>query len=101
MSMNAGGGRILLRPLEIGDVLDGTFQVYRRAFVPLITLMAVIVVPTSLLSLFSVLAMGVGRTSLFDRISTGASKAVVLAIVVLAVVASLANMVAAGAAVRV
>jgi len=45
--------------------------------------------------------MGVGRSSLFERLSTGASIAVVLAVVVLGIVASLANLVAAGAAVRV
>ena len=36
MAMNAGGRGIRLRPLDVGDVLDETFQVYRRNFVPLI-----------------------------------------------------------------
>ena len=101
MAMNAGGGGIRLRPLEIGDVLDATFQVYRRSFIPIITVMAVVVVPTSLLSLIAVLTMGVGQRSLFDSISVGASIAVVAAIFVLAIVASLAQLIAAGAAVRV
>jgi hypothetical protein len=47
-----------LRPLDIGDVLDETFRMYRKQFVPLITTMAIIVVPASLLSLVVTLATG-------------------------------------------
>jgi hypothetical protein len=101
MAMNAWDGGIRLRPLEIGDVLDETFRVYKRQFIPLITVMGVVVVPSSLLSLIVVLATGVSSSSVFDRISTGATIVAVLAVIVLAIVASLAQLVAAGAAVRV
>jgi hypothetical protein len=101
MAMDAWGGRIRLRPLGVGDVLDETFRVYKRQFIPLITVMAVVVVPVALLSLIVTLVTGAGSTSLFERLSMGATIVALLAIVVLAVVASLAQLVAAGAAVRV
>jgi Membrane domain of glycerophosphoryl diester phosphodiesterase len=101
MAMNAGGRGIRLRPLEIGDVLDETFQVYRRGFVPIITVMAIVVVPTALLSLIVVLITGIDQSSVFDRLSVGASIAAVAAIFVFAIVAGLAQLVASGAAVRV
>jgi hypothetical protein len=101
MAMNAGGTGIRLRPLEIGDVLNETFQVYRRGFVPFITVMAIVVVPTALLSLIVVLITGVDQWSVFDRLSVGASLAAVAAIFLFAIVAGLAQLVASGAAVRV
>ena len=108
MAMDTGPRGIRLRPLEIGDVLDETFQVYRRNFVPLITAMAIVVVPSSLLSLIGTLITGVGQAGLFDRLSPEASLAVLgagiaaaLVFVVLAVVAGLAHLVAAGAVVRI
>jgi len=58
MAIGPGSGGMRLRPLDIGDVLDETFRIYRRRFVPIITTMAVVVVPSSLLSLLVVLATG-------------------------------------------
>lgn len=105
MALNAGGGRIWLRPLEIGDVLDGTFQVYRRTFVPIVTVMAVVVIPTTLLSLPFAMLAGFNEATLArffqDSANLGAMIGGFVVIVLLAVVASLAQLVAAGAAVRV
>jgi len=47
-----------LRPLDIGDVLDETFRMYRRQFLPLITVMAIVVVPVSLVSAAVTLSTG-------------------------------------------
>jgi hypothetical protein len=58
MAIGPGGGGMRLRPLDIGDVLDETFRMYRRQFVPLVTTMAIVVVPASVLSLIVTLATG-------------------------------------------
>src|SRR5688572_22715451 len=99
MAMNAGGRGIRLRPLDIGDVLDETFQVYRRSFVPLITTMAIVLVPASLVLLVASVVTGLGfgmGESLFDRLSPeagmaliGAGIAAVFVIVVLAIASGL------------
>src|ERR1043165_6724518 len=59
MAIGPGSGGMRLRPLDIGDVLDETFRIYRRRFVPIVKTMAVVVVPSSLLSLEGELAAGV------------------------------------------
>src|SRR5687768_11894443 len=111
MAMNAGGRGIRLRPLDIGDVLDETFQVYRRGFVPLITTMAIVLVPMSLVllvvSVVTGLGFGIGQ-SMFDQLSPeaamaliGAGIAAVAVIFGLAVLSSLAQLIASGAAIRV
>ena len=80
MAMNAGGRGIRLRPLDIGDVLDETFQVYRRGFVPLITTMAIVLVPMSLVllvvSVVTGLGFGMGQ-SMFDQLSPEAAMALI------------------------
>lgn len=105
MAMNAGGGGIRLRPLEIGDVLDETFRVYKRQFVPLITTMGVVVVPTTVLSLPFALLAGVDQRTLArfleDTRNLGAVIGGVAVIFLLSIVAGLAQLVASGAAVRV
>jgi len=57
MAIGPWGG-IRLRPLDIGDVLDETFRVYRRQFLPLVTTMAVVVAPAALVTLAVTLATG-------------------------------------------
>jgi hypothetical protein len=66
MAIGPGGGGMRLRPLDIGDVLDETFRIYRRRFVPIITTMAVVVVPSSLLSLVLILLTGISGPN-FER----------------------------------
>lgn len=58
MAIGPGSGGMRLRPLDIGDVLDETFRMYRKQFVPLLTVMAIIVVPASVLSLVVTLVTG-------------------------------------------
>lgn len=98
MAMRADGGGFRLRPLAIGDVLDGTFQIYRRQFISFITVMAVVVVPSTLLSLLAALAGVLSETALARDIPTAAGITAVLLIFLLAIVASLAAIVAGGAA---
>jgi hypothetical protein len=101
--MGPGLGGIRARPLGIVDTLDATFQVYRRHFVAFITVMGVVIVPSAVLSLVVVLAAGLGETSLVRNVSPevllGVGIVGVLAIIVLAIVASLAQLVAGGAAI--
>lgn len=66
MAIGPGSGGMRLRPLDIGDVLDETFRIYRRRFVPIITTMAVVVVPSSLLSLVLILLTGISGPN-FER----------------------------------
>jgi hypothetical protein len=105
MATNAWGGGIRLRPLEIGDVLDETFRVYKRQFVPLITVMGLVVIPTSLVTLPLVLLGAVNEATLErffrDGLNLGLMIGGVAAIVVVAIISSLAQLLAAGAAVRV
>lgn len=105
MAMNAGGGGIRLRPLEIGDVLDETFRVYKRQFVPLITTMGVVVVPTTVLSLPFALLAGVDERTLARFFQDGANLAALIGgvavIFLVSIVAGLAQLVASGAAVRI
>ena len=105
MAMNAGGRGIRLRPLEIGDVLDETFQVYKRNFVPLITTMGVVVIPTTVLSLPIAILAGVDEQTMarfFENpANLGAVIGGVAVIFLLAIVANLAQLIAAGAAVRI
>jgi hypothetical protein len=112
MAMYGGPRGIRLRPLEIGDVLDETFRVYKQSFVQMITVMAVVVVPSALLTLIAtvlLIGVGVGATQgAFDHLSSeagmaalGAGIGVVLILVLVAIVTSLAQLVAAGVVVRV
>lgn len=105
MAMNAGGGRIWLRPLGIGDVLDGTFQVYRRSFVPIITVMAIVTVPSVLLSLPFALLTGVNERTMerfFENpTNIGTMIGGGILFFLLWIVLLAAQLVAAGAAVRV
>jgi hypothetical protein len=46
-----------LRPLDLGDILDGTFRLYRNNFVLLLTIVAVVQVPLAILrTLLAILA---------------------------------------------
>ena len=113
MAMNAGGRGIRLRPLDISDVLDELFRVYKQSFVPIITAMAIVVVPSALLTLFATLillglGLGMSQASITDRLSReatiallGAGIGAALIMFLLAIVTSLAQLVAAGALVRV
>jgi hypothetical protein len=107
MATGSGSGGIRLRPLDIGDVLDETFRVYRRQFLSLITAMAVVVVPTSLLSLLIALLTGINPTGMnrFNNIQDGrdfaAIAVAVVVIVIVAIVASLAHLVAAAAIIQI
>ena len=112
MAMYGGPRGIRLRPLEIGDVLDETFRVYKQSFVQFITVMAVVVVPSALLSLIATLLLigvGVGANQgAFDSLSReigmaalGAGIGVAFIMVLVAIVTSLAQLVAAGVVVRV
>jgi hypothetical protein len=102
MAMGSGGGGIRLRPLDIGDVLDETFKVYRRQFVALITVMGIVVIPTALITVPPALLMGISGENLARRMQeTGGIATFItafVAIFILAIVASLAHLVAAGAA---
>jgi hypothetical protein len=49
MTSGSGGGGIRLRPLGIGDLLDETFRIYRRHFLPFLVAMGVVLVPTIIL----------------------------------------------------
>jgi hypothetical protein len=101
MTMGADPRGFRLRPLEIGDVLDGTFQIYKRQFVTFITVMGLVIVPTSVLSVIAGIAAGVGG-SMAEELSSGLAAGLgitaVALIIVLAIVASLAQVVAGGAA---
>jgi hypothetical protein len=103
--MGSGGGGIRLRPLDIGDVLDETFRVYRRQFVAFMTVMGFVVVPSSLLSLLIVLATGFTGPAMTRAIQErGDFTSIAVAFVlfaILGIVASVAHLVAAGAAARV
>src|SRR5438046_8901840 len=55
-----------LRPLEIGDVLDETFRMYRRHFLLLAGISVIFSIPLAALS-------GYGYFALFDYISTQAT----------------------------
>jgi hypothetical protein len=91
-----------LRPLDIGDVLDETFRMYRKQFVPLITVMAIIVVPASLLSLVVTLATGFSGPMIQRTIEQRGDLTTVIAGVILLVmvglVAGLLQIAAVGAA---
>ena len=52
------GPGVRLRPLDIGDVLDETFRVWRRHILSFVLAMAVVVVPVSVLSTTLFLAFG-------------------------------------------
>jgi hypothetical protein len=71
MAIGPSSGGMRLRPLDIGDVLDETFRVYRRRFVPLITTMAIVAVPSSLLSLVVTLVTGFSGDELTRRLQQG------------------------------
>ena len=111
MAMNAGGRGSRLRPLDVGDVLDETFQVYRRGFVPLVTTMAVVLVPSTLLLTGGgiVLGLGVGfGQSMFESLSReatvaliGAGIAVGLVMFAIWIATLVAQLVATGAIVRI
>lgn len=109
--MYPAGRATRLRPLDIGDVLDETFQVYRRGFLPLITTMAIVLVPSALVMLVLGLVAGVGAgvgQSMFDRLSREAGMALIgvgiaafVVILLLALVSAAAQLVASGACIRV
>lgn len=109
--MYPAGRATRLRPLDIGDVLDETFQVYRRGFLPLITTMALVLVPSALVMLVLGLVAGVGAgvgQSMFDRLSREAGMALIgvgiaafVVILLLALVSAAAQLVASGACIRV
>jgi len=111
MAMNAGGRGIRLRPLDIGDVLDETFQVYRRGIVPLITTMALAIVPSTLLLTGAAILMGFGvgfGQSTFENLSREAAIALIgagivaaLVIVILWIATIAAQLLATGAVVRI
>jgi membrane-anchored glycerophosphoryl diester phosphodiesterase (GDPDase) len=112
MAMYGGPRGIRLRPLEIGDVLDETFRVYKQSFVQVITVMAIVVVPSALLSLIATLLLigvGVGAsqgafeglTPEIGMAALGAGIGVAFIMVLVAIVTSLAQLVAAGVVVRV
>jgi hypothetical protein len=80
-----------LRPLDIGDVLDETFRMYRKQFVPLITVMAIVVVPASLLSLVVTLATGFSAPMIERTIEQRGDLTTVIVGVILLVMAGLAT----------
>src|SRR5437867_13374851 len=58
-----------VRPLEIGDVLDETFRMYRRHFLLLAGMSVIFSIPLAALS-------GYGYFALFDYISTRARRSI-------------------------
>jgi Membrane domain of glycerophosphoryl diester phosphodiesterase len=111
MATNPGGRGIRLRPLDIGDVLDETFQAYRRGFVPIVTTMALAIVPSTLVLAGAAILMGLGfgfGGSMFDQLSReatvaliGAGIVAVLVLVGLWLLTIAAQLIATGAVVRV
>jgi hypothetical protein len=100
MAIGPGSGGMRLRPLDIGDVLDETFRIYRRRFVPIITTMAVVVVPSSLLSLGVILATGFSGPQLERAIERGDYTAAIVggaAFFVLGIVTAVISLAAVGA----
>lgn len=100
MAIGPGSGGMRLRPLDIGDVLDETFRIYRRRFVPIITTMAVVVVPSSLLSLVVVLATGFSGPQFERAFERGDYTGAIvggLAFFVLGVATAVINLAAVGA----
>jgi len=63
--MALGGGFVgfRMRPLSVGDILDETLLIFRRQFVAFITLTAVAVVPSALLSLVALLLVAMVTSS--------------------------------------
>ncbi|MGE3268075.1 MAG: glycerophosphoryl diester phosphodiesterase membrane domain-containing protein [Chloroflexota bacterium] len=54
MALGGGvAGVLRMRPLSVGDILDETLLIFRRQFLAFVTLTAVVVVPSALLSLGS------------------------------------------------
>jgi hypothetical protein len=102
MAIGPGRGGMRLRPLDIGDVLDETFRMYRQQFVPLMTVMAIVVVPASLLSLGVTLATGFSAPMIQRTIEQRGDLTTVIAGVILLIlvglVAGLLNIAAVGAA---
>jgi hypothetical protein len=109
--MYPAGRATRLRPLDIGDVLDETFQVYRRGFMPLITTMAIVLVPSAIVLLVLGIVAGVGAgvgQSMFDRLSReagmvmiGAGIAAFIFILLLVLISAAAQLIASGACIRI
>ena len=87
------GPGMRLRPLEIGDVLDETFRIWRRHFLSFTVAMAVVVVPITLLGTALSLAFGLqpgfqgAFGSTFDRPGGPSVEQIAAFVVVILVVA--------------
>ena len=109
--MYPAGRATRLRPLDIGDVLDESFQVYRRGFLPLITTMAIVLVPSAIVLTVLGLALGAGAVvgeSMFNRLSREAGLAMIgvgiaafVGIMMLILVSAAAQFIASAACIRV
>src|SRR4051794_14582252 len=50
MASRSGNGGIRLRPLTIADLLDETFNLYRRNFLAFLLVIGIVLVPTDMLA---------------------------------------------------
>jgi MFS family permease len=105
MAIGPASGGMRLRPLDIGDILDETFRIYRRRFVPLITTMAIVVVPSSLLSAVATLVTGFSSDEISRRLQQGGDPTLLIAgglvVFLVAVVTGIVNLAAVGAAIMI
>lgn len=73
---------VFLRPLTVGELLDKAFRIYRKKFATLIGIVAVVLVPESILRLLIILYAGAASTQLETSLSSFLQIFMVLALVV-------------------
>lgn len=91
MGLASGPRGTRLRPMSIGEILDESFRVYRRGFVPFAIAMSIVEVPTTLVASAVDIANGQFNVPWTTRLSEPTSDAGLLVLVVSVVLGLLAD----------